>query len=59
MPVNSVDKLEKEAAEWLESVTGETFDSEKSLQENIKDGTILCKYIQSNVYRLSLIIPRL
>lgn len=43
MPVNTVDKLEKEAAEWLESVTGENFDSEKTFQENLKDGTILCK----------------
>lgn len=40
---SSVDKLEKEASEWLEIVTGESLDCNKSLQENLKDGTILCK----------------
>lgn len=43
MPVNTVDKLEKEAAAWLESATGEQLDNNKTFQENIKDGTILCK----------------
>lgn len=40
---STVDKLEKEALEWLESVTGEQFDQNKSVQETLKDGTILCK----------------
>lgn len=39
----AVDKLEKEASEWLELVTGEPLDGNKSFQENLKDGTILCK----------------
>lgn len=40
---STVDKLEKEASEWLEFVTGEQFDENKSVQETLKDGTILCK----------------
>ena len=40
---SSVDKLEKEALEWLESVTGEKFEQNKTAQEILKDGTILCK----------------
>lgn len=38
-----MDKLEKEATEWIEMVTGEHLDRNKSFQENLKDGTILCK----------------
>lgn len=37
------DKLEKEATEWIELVTGESFDGSKTFQENLKDGTLLCK----------------
>lgn len=42
MPVTT-DKLEKEASEWIELVTGESFDQNKTFQENLKDGTLLCK----------------
>ena len=42
MPV-TCDKLEKEAKEWIESVTGEQFEQSKTFQENLKDGTLLCK----------------
>ena len=43
MPVNAAENLEREAINWLESVTGESFDSNKTFQENLKDGTVLCK----------------
>ena len=40
---SAADSLEREAVEWLELVSGENFDSNKSFHENLKDGTILCK----------------
>lgn len=42
---STVDKLEKEALEWLEFVTEEKFyqNKNKNAQETLKDGTILCK----------------
>ncbi|KAI9002881.1 calponin homology domain-containing protein [Hyaloraphidium curvatum] len=38
---------EKEAKEWIEALIGETFDSDKSFQENLKDGTRLCHLINT------------
>lgn len=40
---STVEILEQEALEWLECVTGEKFEENKSVQEILKDGTILCK----------------
>lgn len=37
-------KLELEASQWIQSVTNESFDSQKSFQQNLMDGTLLCKY---------------
>lgn len=43
MPVIVAEILEQEAVNWLENVTGESLDSNKTFQENLKDGTVLCK----------------
>ena len=39
----STEKLENEAIEWLELVANEELDRNRSLQDILKDGTILCK----------------
>ena len=33
---------EKEAQDWIEQVTGNSFKSELTFQENLKDGNLLC-----------------
>lgn len=38
---------ERQAREWIEQITGEPFDDALSFQENLKDGTKLCKLINS------------
>jgi hypothetical protein len=37
--------LEKEAQQWIEAVTGESFPG--TFHESLKDGVILCKYDRS------------
>lgn len=38
-------KLEVEIKEWLEQLLGKKFDANTSFQENLKDGVILCEYV--------------